>query len=200
MQSDEFRQASGRVRRQLALLGLIVLMMWLLELIDVALLRQRLDGLGVRPRELAGLWGILFMPLLHGGIAHLAANTIPFLVLGWLVIMRRTGDFLVVTGIVLLVSGAGVWLFGAAGTVSIGASGLVFGYFGFLVLRGYFERSLFAILVAVIVLVAYGGMFFGLLPQGTGVSWQAHLFGFLGGVLAAWALSRDRERLPDPTA
>lgn len=200
MQSDEFRQASVRVRRQLALLGLIVLLMWLLELVDVSLLRQRLDGLGVRPRELAGLWGILFMPLLHGGIAHLAANTIPFLVLGWLVIMRRTGDFLVVTGIVLLVSGAGVWLFGAAGTVSIGASGLVFGYFGFLVLRGYFERSLFAILVAVIVLVVYGGMFLGLLPQGTGVSWQAHLFGFFGGVLAAWALSRDRERLPDPTA
>jgi membrane associated rhomboid family serine protease len=199
MQSDELRLASERVWRQLALLALIVLAMWLLELVDAVLLRQRLNALGVRPRELAGLWGILFMPLLHGGIAHLAANTIPFLVLGWLVIMRRTGDFLIVTALVMLVSGGGVWLFGAAGTVSIGASGLVFGYFGFLVLRGYFERSLFAILVAVVVLIIYGGMFFGVLPQRAGVSWQAHLFGFLGGVLAAWALSRDREQLPDPT-
>lgn len=197
MQSDEFRQASARVRRQLMLLGLIVLAMWLLELVDVFLLKQRLNRLGVRPRELVGLWGILFMPLLHGGIAHLAANTIPFLVLGWLVIMRRTGDFLVVTGLVMFVSGFGVWLFGAARTVSIGASGLVFGYFGFLVLRGYFERSLFAILVAVVVLVLYGGMFLGVLPQGAGVSWEAHLFGFLGGVSAAWLLARDRERLPD---
>lgn len=200
MQSDEFRQASARVRRQLTLLGLIVLAMWLLELVDAILLRQRLNGLGIRPRELAGLWGILFMPLLHGGLAHLAANTVPFLVLGWLVILRRTGDFLVVTGIVMLVSGLGVWLFGAANTVSIGASGLVFGYFGFLVLRGYFERSLFAILVAVVVLIFYGGMFFGVLPQGAGVSWEAHLFGFLGGVLAAWLLARDKERLLDPTA
>lgn len=200
MQSDEFRQASARVRRQLTLLGLIVLAMWLLELVDAILLRQRLNGLGIRPRELAGLWGILFMPLLHGGLAHLAANTVPFLVLGWLVILRRTGDFLVVTGIVMLVSGLGVWLFGAANTISIGASGLVFGYFGFLVLRGYFERSLFAILVAVVVLIFYGGMFFGVLPQGAGVSWEAHLFGFLGGVLAAWLLARDKERLLDPTA
>ena len=105
MQSDELRLASKRVRRQLALLALIVLAMWLLELVDAVLLRQRLNALGVRPRELAGLWGILFMPLLHGGIAHLAANTIPFLVLGWLVIMRRTGDFLIVTALVMLVSG-----------------------------------------------------------------------------------------------
>jgi membrane associated rhomboid family serine protease len=200
MQSDEFRLASARVRRQLTLLGLIVLAMWTLELVDALLLRQRLNGLGVRPRELVGLWGILFMPLLHGGIAHLAANTLPFLVLGWLVIMRRTGDFLVVTGLVMIVSGLGVWLFGAARTVSIGASGLVFGYFGFLVLRGYFERSLFAILVAVVVLLVYGGMFLGVLPQGASISWEAHLFGFVGGALAARLLSRGRQRLLDPSA
>jgi membrane associated rhomboid family serine protease len=199
MQSDEFRQASLRVRRQLILLGIIVLVMWLLELVDAFLLRQRLNALGIRPRDLAGLWGILFMPLLHGGVAHVAANTIPFLVLGWLVILRRTGDFLLVTAMVMLVSGVGVWLFGAANTVSIGASGLVFGYFGFLILRGYFERSLFAILVALVVLVFYGGMFWGVLPQRAGVSWEAHLFGFLGGAAAAWLLARDKERLFDLT-
>jgi membrane associated rhomboid family serine protease len=200
VQTDELRQTTIRVRRQLTFLGIIVLAMWLLELVDALLLGQRLNGLGVRPRALGGLWGILFMPLLHGGIGHVAANTIPFLVLGWLVIMRRTGDFLTVTALALLVSGVGVWLFGAANTVSIGASGLVFGYFGFLVLRGYFERSLFAILVAVVVLIFYGGMFWGVLPQRAGVSWEAHLFGFLGGALAAWLLARDKERLLDPTS
>ncbi len=188
--SSHIRRAGDRVRRQLSLLGAIVLAMWLLELVDAFLLGQRLNALGVRPRTTAGLWGILFMPLLHGNLAHVAANTLPFLLLGWLVIMRRLGDFLTVTAIVMVVSGVGVWLFGAANTVSIGASGLVFGYFGFLVLRGYFERSATAILVAALVLLLYGGMFLGVLPQRAGVSWEAHLFGFLGGVLAAWALAQ----------
>jgi membrane associated rhomboid family serine protease len=190
-ETNHIRRASDRVRRQLAVLGVIVLAMWFLELLDVFLLNQRLNALGVRPRTAAGLWGILFMPLLHGNLAHLAANTLPFLVLGWFVIMRRMGDFLKVTAIVMVVSGVGVWLFGAPNTVSIGASGLVFGYFAFLLLRGYFERSAFSILVAVVVLIFYGGMFLGVLPQGAGISWEAHLFGFAGGVLAAWVLARE---------
>jgi membrane associated rhomboid family serine protease len=190
-ETNHIRRASDRVRRQLSVLGVIVLAMWFLELLDVFLLNQRLNALGVRPRTAAGLWGILFMPLLHGNLAHLAANTLPFLVLGWFVIMRRMGDFLKVTAIVMVVSGVGVWLFGAPNTVSIGASGLVFGYFAFLLLRGYFERSAFSILVAVVVLIFYGGMFLGVLPQGAGISWEAHLFGFAGGVLAAWVLARE---------
>jgi membrane associated rhomboid family serine protease len=188
--TSHIRRASDRVRRQLTVLGVVVLTMWFLELVDVFLLGQRLNALGVRPRTTEGLWGILFMPLLHGNLAHVAANTLPFLVLGWLVIMRRLGDFLTVTAIVMIVSGVGVWLFGAPNTVSIGASGLVFGYFGFLVLRGYFERSATSILIAALVLIFYGGMFWGVLPQSAGISWEAHLFGFFGGVLAAWALAR----------
>jgi membrane associated rhomboid family serine protease len=188
--TGHIRRASDRARRQLTVLGVVVLIMWFLELVDVFLLGQRLNALGVRPRTTEGLWGILFMPLLHGNLAHVAANTLPFLVLGWLVIMRRLGDFLTVTAVVMIVSGVGVWLFGAPNTVSIGASGLVFGYFGFLVLRGYFERSATSIFIAVLVLMFYGGMFWGVLPQSAGISWEAHLFGFLGGVLAAWALAR----------
>jgi membrane associated rhomboid family serine protease len=190
-ETNHIRRAGDRVRRQLSVLGVIVLAMWFLEILDVFLLDQRLNALGVRPRTAAGLWGILFMPLLHGNLAHLAANTLPFLVLGWFVIMRRMGDFLKVTAIVMVVSGVGVWLFGAANTVSIGASGLVFGYFAFLLLRGYFERSAFSIVVALVVLIFYGGMFLGVLPQGAGISWEAHLFGFAGGALAAWALARE---------
>lgn len=190
IETTEIRLAGERVRRRMTVLGAIVAMMWFLELVDVLLFEQRLNALGVRPRTAAGLWGILFMPLLHGNLAHVAANTLSFLILGWLVIMRRLGDFFVVTAVVMVVSGTGVWLFGAANTVSIGASGLVFGYFGYLLLRGYFERSPSAILVAAIVLLFYGGMFWGVLPQGAGISWEAHLFGFAGGVLAAWLLAR----------
>lgn len=190
IEPTELRLAGERVRRRMVVLGAIVATMWFLELVDVLLLEQRLNALGVRPRTATGLWGILFMPLLHGNLAHLAANTLSFLILGWLVIMRRLGDFFVVTAVVMVVSGTGVWLFGAANTVSIGASGLVFGYFGYLLLRGYFERSASAILVAALVLIFYGGMFWGVLPQGAGISWEAHLFGFGGGVLAAWLLAR----------
>ncbi|MDT8306417.1 MAG: rhomboid family intramembrane serine protease [Anaerolineae bacterium] len=186
----ELVPASARVRRRMIVLGAIVATMWFLEIVDVLLLQQRLNALGVRPRTGTGLWGILFMPLLHGSLAHVAANTLPFLVLGWLVIMRRLSDFLVVTAVVMIVSGTGVWLFGAGSTVSIGASGLVFGYFGYLLLRGYFERSASSILIAALVLLFYGGMFWGVLPQGAGISWEAHLFGFAGGVLAAWLLAR----------
>jgi membrane associated rhomboid family serine protease len=184
------RRTSDRVRRRMIILGAVVATMWLLELVDVFLFQQRLNALGVRPRTATGLWGILFMPLLHGNLAHVAANTLPFLILGWLVIMRRLGDFLVVTAITMLVSGAGVWLFAAANTVSIGASGLVFGYFGYLLLRGYFDRSFLSIAIAVLVLLFYGGMFWGVVPQGRGISWEAHLFGFAGGALAAWLLAR----------
>lgn len=186
----DFRRASDRVRRRMLILGAIVAAMWLLELIDVFLFEQRLNALGIRPRTATGLWGILFMPLLHGNLAHVAANTLPFLILGWLVIIRHLGDFLVVTAVTMVVSGTGVWLFGAANTVSIGASGLVFGYFGFLLLRGYFDRSFLSIAIAVLVLLFYGGMFWGVLPQGDGISWEAHLFGFAGGALAAWLLAR----------
>jgi membrane associated rhomboid family serine protease len=184
--------ALGRtLRSQLIILGTFVLLFWFLELLDSLLLHGGLDALGVQPRTLVGLRGIIFMPFLHDGFGHVLANTVPFIVLGWLVMVRRTADFFVVTAITVLVSGLGVWIFGGNGSVHIGASGLIFGYFGFLLLRAYFERSLPAIAVAVVVGVLYGGLIWGVLPMQLGVSWQAHLFGFIGGVLAAYWLSRE---------
>ena len=163
--------------------------MWLLELIDVLLLKQALNGFGVWPRQPDGLWGILFMPLLHGGFGHLAANTVPFMVLGGLVLWRSARHFLIVTIVTTLLTGLLLWLFGSSRAVYIGASGLVFGYFGFLVFRGYFERSPQSLLVALLVVVLYGGLLFGLVPQGNGISWEAHVLGFLSGALCARLLS-----------
>jgi membrane associated rhomboid family serine protease len=181
------------LKSQAIILGGFVVLIWFLELVDMVIMDGSLDKLGVQPRSLMGLRGILFMPFLHNGLGHVVANTIPFIVLGWLVMVRRMSDFLVVTAVVIVVSGLGVWLFGRSNSTHVGASGLVFGYFGFLVLRAYFERSLIAILVAIFVVFLYGGLIFGLSPLQIGVSWQAHLFGFIGGALAAYWLTKNQE-------
>ena len=175
------------------ILGGFVVLIWFLELIDWIILDGALDGLGVKPRSLSGLKGILFMPFLHSGFGHLLSNTIPFIVLGALVMMSGLKTFLTVTGLSMLVAGIGVWLLGGSNSVHIGASGVVFGLFGFLLTRAYFERSISAIIIAFAVLVFYGGILWGLLPFWLGVSWLGHLFGFAGGVIAAYWVSKRRQ-------
>jgi membrane associated rhomboid family serine protease len=171
-----------------------VLVIWIVELINL-LLGHRLNSLGILPRSLAGLPGILLAPFLHYGIGHVLLNTIPFVILGWLVILYGPRVFLEVSLLIILVSGAGVWLFGRSG-YHVGASGLIFGYFGFLVARGWYERSLTSIIIAVIIIVLYGSMLWGLLPLRTGVSWETHLFGLLAGILAAWLLPGEDHAEP----
>ncbi len=191
MNNNELQQDIGQsLKAQAVVLGSFVLAFWLLEIVDAVVFNQALNGLGVRPRSLEGLWGILLAPFLHGNFAHLMANTIPFVVLGWFVMVQSMRNFWVVTVVTAVISGLGMWLFGSGNSVHIGASGLIFGYFGFLLLRGYFERSASAILWAVIVVMLYGGMIWGVLPGRLGVSWQAHLFGFVGGGVAAYLLAR----------
>jgi len=178
--------------RGIVILMACVALAWVLELADFIVPGRWLDSHGIVPRTLSGLWGILFAPWLHGGFAHLAANTVPFLTLGFLVIVRGLATFVGVTLLVTIVGGLGVWLFGASG-YHIGASGLIFGYIGYLLARGYFERSVGAIVVAIVVAVAYGGALWGVLPGQRGISWEGHLFGFLAGVLAAGVMtSRPR--------
>ncbi|MGJ3247862.1 MAG: rhomboid family intramembrane serine protease [Elainellaceae cyanobacterium] len=166
------------------LIGFISIL-WILELTDTLLLKGALNRYGIRPRKIKGLWGILWAPLLHGNLRHLSTNTVPLLVLGWFVMVRSVLDFIVVTVIVWLVSGIGAWMFGGPRSNHIGASGLVFGYLGFLLFRGYFERSFLAIALAVIAGVLYGGAIWGVLPIRRGRSWQGHLFGLIGGAFAA---------------
>lgn len=189
--SQEVKGLVGEVKSQIAILGGFVGLMWVLEIVDLAL-GGALNQFGIRPHSLIGLRGILFAPFLHGNLLHLIANTVPFLILGWLVMLRRTSDFLPVTAVVMLVSGLGTWLFAPSYTLHIGASGVVFGYLGFLLSRGYFERSLGSIAMSVIVGVLYGGMIWGVLPGQLGISWQGHLFGFIGGIIAARLLAKPR--------
>jgi len=161
-----------------------VALIWAVELVNTVL-GHRLNVLGIHPRTVIGLPGILLAPFLHGGIGHVLVNTIPFVILGWLVILHGTGTFLEVSLIVILVAGAGTWLFGRPG-VHVGASSLIFGYFGFLVGRAWYQRSVGSILVALVTLALYGGLLWGVLPLHTRISWEGHLFGLLAGILAAW--------------
>ncbi len=180
--------------RQARLLLILIAVAWLIEIVDWALPWGALDWYGIHPRSLIGLPGIVLAPFLHAGFGHLLANTLPFFILGWLVMVRSRQDFFTVALTALVVSGLGVWLFGGSNTVHIGASGIVFGFLGYLLARGYYERSVAAIALAVTAVFLYGGMIWGVLPLQDGVSWLAHLFGLVGGVAAAYLLTR-RPRL-----
>lgn len=173
------------------LLGLTAIL-WLVEIVDYFILQSySLNRYGIVPRNLIGLRGILFAPFLHGNFPHLIANTIPFLTLGWLVMLQQTSDFWRVTAMTMLVGGFGVWFIGRPGSVHIGASILIFGYLGFLLFRGYFQRNAPSIALSIIVAIFYGSLIFGVLPTRAGVSWEGHLFGFIGGVIAAYQIAKS---------
>jgi membrane associated rhomboid family serine protease len=178
-----------------ALLGGMLAAMWIVFLLDT-ITGGALREFGVRPRTMDGLRGILFAPFLHGSFAHIVANSIPFAVLGWLVMLRGVKHFVLVTLAAMLGAGLVAWLLGAPNSVHIGASGLVFGYLGFLLLGGWFTRSFGTILVSVLVTVLWGGLVLGVMPGHDGISWQAHLGGFLGGALAAVSAGRRAPRRP----
>ena len=178
-----------------------VALLYLIEIID-QLTGHSLDRNGIRPLETDGLKGILFAPLLHADWAHLLANTIPALVLGFLVTLAGLSRFVWATAIIWIVGGLGTWLIGGLGscrmpTNHIGASGLIFGWLAFLVVFGWLTRHLWQIAVSLLVLVVYGGILWGAVPvldRCGGVSWQGHLCGALAGVLAAyWLSSPERE-------
>ncbi len=169
--------------------------MWVVFLLNLLLGGLLVQTLGIAPRRIEGLDGILFAPLLHGGIDHLVSNTLPLLVLGFLSFLEGARRFVLTIAITWLASGLGTWIFG--GGLTIGASGVVFGLFAYLVARGFYNRDLRQILLAGILFAAYGSILWGILPSaGSNVSWQAHLFGALGGVAAASALRRRRSAPP----
>lgn len=185
------KRAALALRTQAATVGAPVVAGWAVFLTNAAI-GGGLVQYGVVPRTVTGLRGILFAPFLHGSLEHIAANTIPFLVLGWLVLLRDARHFIPVTLAAMLGAGLMSWLLGAPGSVHIGASGVIFGYLGFLMLAGWFARSFGSILLSLGVTALWGGLVFGVMPGQPGISWQAHLGGFLGGVFAARSLARKK--------
>lgn len=167
-------------RSGLVLLAGMLALMWAVQLVDEIVLSDRFEDDGIRPRHVDGLLGILWAPFLHGGFAHLVANTLPFLVLGGLVIAHSRRRWIEVTVAVVLVGGILTWLFGRTAS-HIGASGLIFGYFGYLIGSAFFRRNATAIITALVAVVVYGGIVFGFVPR-AGVSWEGHVFGALAGL------------------
>jgi len=157
--------------------------MWGVEILN-GFMGHRLSVWGILPRTTQGLIGIVLSPILHGSFNHVLSNTIPFLLLGGLVGLRGSQKLVGVSLFIIVVGGMAVWLIGRS-VIHVGASGLVFGYFGYLVANGWYDRRPISILAAIAVIVLYGGLLFGVLPTQSFVSWEAHLFGLIAGVLAA---------------
>ena len=175
---------SGSIATLAAVLGVL----WAVYGLNLTALDGQLLAYGIMPRTAEGLRGIAFAPLLHGGVNHLITNTIGLAVFGGLVMLRSRSNFWMVTFIGVIASGFGTWFFGRPG-VHVGASGVVFAYFGYLLFTGLFERRLGPLLLSVGVFVIWGPTIYGILPVTQAVSWEGHLFGFIGGMLMAWVLA-----------
>ncbi|MDA7429070.1 rhomboid family intramembrane serine protease [Primorskyibacter aestuariivivens] len=170
-------------RRTAALVSFVALL-WAVHLLNWTIGYGLNPAFGLIPRHVSGLDGVIAMPLLHGSFAHLMANTPPLLVMGGLLVATTTRALLPVNAVVIGLGGGFVWLFGSS-AIHIGASGLVFGWFGFLVARGLVDRSLITLGATLVVGLLYGSILWGVLPGQPGVSWEAHLFGALAGAAAA---------------
>jgi membrane associated rhomboid family serine protease len=173
-------------------IGVLLGVLWLVQAINVAD-GGRLVRFGLRPRELDGLEGIVTSPFLHANSGHLMANSLPFLALGWLVLTAGFRNWLVATLIIVGVDGVFTWLTAPSGLV-VGASGVVFGWLGYLIARAYFARKFAWIIIAVAAAATFSSLFSGLLPGTSHVSWQAHVGGFAGGVIAGWILHPRKKK------
>jgi membrane associated rhomboid family serine protease len=169
--------------------GLMLAGMWVLE-IFAYVTDNRILTFGIRAHDVGDIPHVFSAPFLHASFDHLIANTVPFAILGFLAALRGMSKFLLMNVIVMVVGGLGVWFLAPENSVTVGASILIFGYFGYLIGRGIFERRLLDIGIAVIVGALFYSILVGVLPNNPQISWQGHLFGLIGGVLASWTLRR----------
>jgi membrane associated rhomboid family serine protease len=180
---------ASRARRGLVVVGSFVVLLYLIEILNTLLLHSLNRTFGLRPRSLDGVFDILTFPLLHANLAHLVSNTLPLITFGFLVFLSGMRVFLTALASSWLGSGVVVWLIGGF-NVTVGASGLVFGLFAFLLVRGFVNHNWWQIVLSVVLFMVYGGILFGMLPTvASYVSWQAHLGGAIGGVVAALLLN-----------
>jgi membrane associated rhomboid family serine protease len=169
----------------------LVALMWAVEVVDVAA-DVTLDRYGIQPRDADGLDGVVWAPFLHVGFGHLVANTIPFVAMGFVIAFEGARRLLAVFAIVALISGLGTWLVGPEGSIHVGASGVVFGFSTYLIARGLFNRRASEVAVGLVVAVVWGGGLVAGLEPREGISWQGHLFGAIGGIVAARMLARPQ--------
>lgn len=170
---------------------ILVALIWIVEVVNL-ILGHRLVSWGILPRSLGGLIGIPLAPWIHNGVWHAVSNTIPIFILGGLTLAGGKSRFWETTASVILLSGALVWIFGRS-AFHVGASGLVFGYFGVILARAIFDRSVISIVIAFGTVMVYGGLLWGILPLRSQVSFESHLFGLIAGFLVIWLGRRFRQ-------
>jgi len=151
-----------------------------------------LSGFGIIPREVPGLAGILFAPFIHADISHLTANSVSLFILGLILAFTEEKGIAGILITILLLGGLGTWIIGRTGTIHIGASGVIYGIFGYLLARGIFRKDIKSLLVSLAVFFLYGGMIFGVLPAIPSMSWESHLCGFIAGVITASSTKKRR--------
>jgi membrane associated rhomboid family serine protease len=183
---EDLRLLLEKMARTAIAMGLFVLALWIVYFVDSAILHNALKTrFGIRPRTKFSLASIFISPFLHVNRQHLAANSIPFFVLGSLVMVQGQLVFWLTTAIIIPIAGLGIWLFGKPNTRHMGASGLILGYFGFILSSVFFAPDLLTIIVGIVVAVLYLGLIWQIVPLKEGVSTTGHLFGCLGGIVAA---------------
>ena len=188
MSTQPTAQRADAWQQSAVLVGVFVVVLWGLEILDTAS-GHALDAYGVQPRSEEGLVGVVVAPLLHFGFDHLISNTVPVAVLGFLTLVTGIARGVLATAIIWVVGGLGVWVFAQPGSNHAGASVLVFGWIVYLVVRGFLNRRTTEILIGVVVFLLYSSVLLGVLPGQPGVSWQGHLFGAVGGAVAARLLT-----------
>lgn len=169
-------------------------LLWLINMINWTIFRSKLNVLGIYPRHLWGLVGIVFAPILHYDFNHLFFNSIPLFVLGLVILTQDVQTFYWVTLVIVVLEGFAVWLVGR-NAIHIGASGLISGYFGYILVAAYLQPGVITILVAALVIYYFGSIFLGIFPQEEKISWESHLLGFLAGIAAAFLKPEMVERL-----
>ncbi|MEM1244188.1 MAG: rhomboid family intramembrane serine protease [Pseudomonadota bacterium] len=180
-QLEQFLQALAS-NANYALIVLICL--WLLHIFN-SILGYRLNYLGIIPRRLAGLPGIVFFSFLHGDYNHIFFNSIPLFILLCFLLTYGLHFAIVVTIYIILIAGILTWVFGR-NAIHIGASSLIMGYFGFLLVNAYYNISVNSILIAFVCLYYFGGLFFSIFPTRERISWEGHLFGLIAGILVGY--------------
>ncbi|WP_062269345.1 rhomboid family intramembrane serine protease [Endozoicomonas arenosclerae] len=188
-----FKRVKIPLKSQLKIVAVACLILSVLEVINIVTGRS-LNSYGLIPRDTATGWiGIFTSPFLHGSLLHFFSNIVPFAIFSVLVLQHGLLRYIVVTVVCILLSGALVWGLGRPG-VHVGASGLIYGYFGFLLLAGIFSREIKLILISIFVGISYGGLIFGVLPGVPYISWESHLFGLLAGFLCAWLWAHEKKK------
>jgi membrane associated rhomboid family serine protease len=190
---EEAEALLAEARKALWVMVGVLVVLWLVQIINAALGYELSFDYGIRARQVSSLPEILSAPFLHFSWAHIEGNSGPLFIFGFLAAYRGVKKFLGVSALIVICSGLGAWFTAGAGTVGAGASGVVFGYFGYIIVRGVFDRRPIDIVIGLVMALCFAYQFSLLIPAGEGIGWQAHLFGFVAGVLGGWLF---RERRP----